>query len=384
MTQVERSADVGSHPDHRIPRSPDSVARLARLNSTLDPADRRNLLGMAATILLLHAVGFGLLALSPLISRHPAANHPTLSLGLGMLAYTLGMRHAFDVDHVAAIDNVTRKLVGDRAEGTRQPSGLTSRPLTVGFWFSLGHSSVVLFLTLAVTLGAKVVDGPLPNDAGSVIGPTVSGAFLWMVGLLNVGALLTMGRARRRHRNGLDNAADLEAALASRGLLNRLLGRITTSVAQPRRMYSVGLLFGLGFDTATEVGLLVLAGGAAAGGSPICAVIILPALFAAGMCLMDSADCILMNAAYDWAFGEPARKVAYNLTITAMSVALALVVGTIELAGVLADRLAVSTGPLRAIASVNLTLAGSAIVAVSAAIWGLAHALAWKRRDKPN
>jgi high-affinity nickel-transport protein len=246
-------------------------------------------------------------------------------LGLGLTAYTLGLRHAFDADHIGAIDNTTRRL-------TRAGE----RPLSVGFWFSLGHSTVVLGLTALVALGASAGRLPVPA-AADVIGPVVSGSFLVAIGLLNLGLL---------------RAGDP----APRGLLTRVYGRATRAVRAPWQMYPVGLLFGLGFDTATEVALLATAGAAAAGGLPVYAVLCLPLLFAAGMSLLDTLDGAFMSCAYGWALTEPARKQAYNVAVTGLSVAVALGVGALELLSV--------AGP-----HVDLRFAGYAVAGLLAAVW---------------
>jgi nickel/cobalt transporter (NiCoT) family protein len=213
-----------------------------------------------------------------------------------------------------------------------------------------------------------------------IVGASVSGIFLWILGILNLVALLGIVRVFRRMRHGHYDEAELETQLNHRGLMNRFLGGLTRSVRKPWHIYPIGVLFGLGFDTATEVGLLVLAGGAAAFNLPFYAILVLPILFAAGMCLMDTVDGVLMNGAYGWAFRKPVRKVYYNLTITAISVAAALIIGTIELIGVLADQATITTGPLAAIAGIPLDYAGYAIVALfvlawlgAVAIWRLGH-----------
>nr|MDP9166096.1 HoxN/HupN/NixA family nickel/cobalt transporter [Actinomycetota bacterium] len=210
-----------------------------------------------------------------------------------------------------------------------------------------------------------------------MIGPSVSGVFLWVLGILNLVALLGILKVFREMRHGRYDEAALEKHLDSRGFMNRFLGGLTKSVRKPWHIYPIGVLFGLGFDTATEVGLLVLAGGAAAFNLPFYAVLVLPILFAAGMCLMDTTDGVFMNYAYGWAFAKPIRKIFYNLTITSISVAVALIIGTIELVGVLADRLKIESGPLAAIASINLDYVGYGIVALFVISWLTALAV-WR------
>jgi high-affinity nickel-transport protein len=250
-------------------------------------AERRRAAGLAAAIAGLHVAGVALLLLGG----------GAFGLGVGVTAYTLGLRHAFDADHIGAIDNTTRRL-------TR--SG--ERPLSVGFWFSLGHSTVVFGLTVLVGLGARAGGARLHAAAG-VIGPAVSGTFLLAIGLLNLAALLA------------------PSPQAPTGLLMRVYGRATRAVRAPWQMYPVGLLFGLGFDTATEVALLATAGAAAAGGLPFYAVLCLPLLFAAGMSLLDTLDGAFMAFAYGWS----AAGRTYTRAVTGLSVAVALVVGGAEL-----------------------------------------------------
>jgi high-affinity nickel-transport protein len=252
----------------------------------------------------------------------------------GILALTLGVRHAFDADHIAAIDNTTRKLAADG-----------KRPLAVGFFFSLGHSTIVFVMAAVLGLGIAAVNAQV-EDSGSivhritgVIGPTVSGAFLVLIAIINI--LVTVGIVRvfRRMRAGEFDEAALESELARRGLLMRVFGRIGDRIDTSWKIYPLGLLFGLGFDTATEVTLLVVSGSAVLAGLPWWAILSLPLLFAGGMCLFDTIDGVLMNFAYGWAFLAPVRKVYYNLVITVLSVFVALVIGLFELGSVLAGEL---------------------------------------------
>jgi high-affinity nickel-transport protein len=293
-------------------------------------AQWRSLVAMATVIVVLHVVGFGVL-LGFVTPQHLplGGEFPVFTVGVGLLAYTLGVRHAFDVDHIAAVDNTIRKLMADAPE---------RRPVSVGFWFSLGHSTVVFALALLLALGVKALAGPVSDDSStlhmitSVVGPSVSGVFLWILALLNLVALVGIVRAVRRIRAGHD--AGLEKHLANHGVVNRLVGGLTKSVRKPWHIYPVGLLFGLGFDTATEVGLLVLAGGAAAFDLPFYAILVLPILFVAGMCLMDTTVGVFMNSAYGWAFENPLRKGFYNITVTGISVVVAMIIGSVQLASV--------------------------------------------------
>jgi high-affinity nickel-transport protein len=273
--------------------------------------------------LALHVLGWGsvLIFIAP---RYP------FMLGLAGLAYTFGLRHAFDADHIAAIDNTTRKLM----------SGY-SRPLGVGFFFSLGHSTIVLLMTLAIAAATEVVTPALPHlrEIGGLVGTAISGVFLYVIGLVNLAVLVDLVRMLLAMRRGKYDAAAMEARLLQRGFVTRWFSGLFRIVTRPWHMYLVGFLFGLGFDTATEVGLLTTAGVAASRALPLIAVLSLPIVFAAGMSLMDSADGVLMCGAYGWAFSNPLRKVFYNLTVTGLSVVVALFVGTIELVSILAGRI---------------------------------------------
>jgi len=308
--------------------------------------------------------------------RYALGSAGVFSIGLGLTAYLLGMRHAFDADHIAAIDNTTRKLLGERGPGQR-------RPLSVGFWFALGHSTVVFVLVVLLSLGVRAVIGEIADDAsslkqiGGLISTSVSGLFLILLGLVNLVILVQVVRVFRDMRRGHYDEAALEQQLNQRGLMNRLLGRVTKAVRRPWHMYPVGLLFGLGFDTATEVSLLVLAGGAAAGALPWYAVLVLPVLFAAGMSLFDTLDGAFMCFAYDWAFLRPVRKVFYNITITALSVAVALVIGVIELLSLLADKTGADSGPLAWVAGLDLDYVGFVIAALFVLTWFVAL-LVWR------
>ncbi|MFZ0716790.1 HoxN/HupN/NixA family nickel/cobalt transporter, partial [Mycobacterium sp.] len=306
---------------------------------------------------------------------HLGGDHPIFNVGVGVLAYTFGLRHAFDADHIAAVDNTTRKLLADNADREAHGEPRQRKPLSVGFWFSLGHSTIVFALALLLSVGVKTLAGQVENDdsglhsATGIIGASVSGIFLWILGILNLVVLFGIIGVFRRMRTGQFDEAELEEHLNKRGFMNRFLGGLTKSVREPWHIYPIGVLFGLGFDTATEVGLLVLAGGAAAFNLPFYSILILPILFAAGMCLMDTIDGVFMNAAYGWAFMKPVRKVFYNITITTVSVAVALIIGTIELIGVLADQANITTGPINAIASIPLDYAGYAIVGLFFLAW---------------
>ncbi|TGD87351.1 HoxN/HupN/NixA family nickel/cobalt transporter [Mycolicibacterium sp. CH28] len=355
------------------------VSGLMQFRRSLSRGDKSSLFAMYGFIVFLHAAGF--ITLFEFVvpnNYHLGGDHPVFTVGVGVLAYTLGLRHAFDADHIAAVDNTTRKLIADNLE-----AGADRKPLSVGFWFSLGHSTIVFALSFLLALGVKALVGPVEDEQSTLhtvtgmIGPSVSGIFLWILGILNLVALLGIIKVARELRRGRYDEAELEKHLDSRGFMNRFLGGLTKSVTKPRHIYPIGVLFGLGFDTATEVGLLVLAGGAAAFNLPFYAVLVLPILFAAGMCLMDTTDGVFMNYAYGWAFAKPVRKIFYNLTITSISVAVALIIGTIELVGVVANRLQIRSGPLAWVASINLGFVGYGIVALFVVSWLVALAV-WR------
>jgi nickel/cobalt transporter (NiCoT) family protein len=322
---------------------------------------------MAVVVAGLHVVG--VLTLVALLARadSPIGAAGTLTVGIGVTAYTLGLRHAFDADHIAAIDNTTRKLMNQGQQ-----------PLTVGFWFSLGHSTVVFALTLLISLGVRWLDGPIGNGGSNLhrvtngIGTLVSGSFLFLIAAVNAVILIGIYRVFRDMRRGRYDERALERQLENRGLINRLLTRLIRPVARPSRMYLVGLLFGVGFDTATEVALLVMAVGSARAGLPWYAVLCLPALFAAGMTLMDSIDCSFMNLAYGWAFAGPVRKVFYNLTVTGLSVAVALAIGSIEVGGLIASDLGWRGSFWSWFEGLDINVLGFVIVGLFFAAWAIA------------
>ena len=324
-----------------------------------------------AFVALLHAVGWGLL-LGVVAPGGYEVGGRVLGVGLGLTAYTLGMRHAFDADHIAAIDNTTRKLM---SEG--------QRPMSVGFWFSLGHSSVVFVMVLGIALGVRALasgvedEGSTLHQVAGVWGPSISGAFLIVIGLINLAALVGILRVFVHMRRGHFDEAELERRLDSRGFLNRVLGTVTRAVRKPWHMYPTGFLFGLGFDTVTEIGLLVIAGGAVAANLPWWAVVTLPVLFAAGMSLLDTLDGAFMNIAYGWAFSRPVRKVYYNITVTALSVAVAFVIGLATLGSMADDRLGIHSGPLAWLAGLDMEHVGYGIVALFVGAWAISVTV-WK------
>jgi nickel/cobalt transporter (NiCoT) family protein len=326
-------------------------------------AEWRRLGGFSLGVLLLHVLGFGLFLYY--LPRNPALT------GLATLAYTFGLRHAFDADHIAAIDNTTRKLLQDG-----------ERPLGTGFFFSLGHSTIVFSLTAGLAVAAGTVHSQLPSlqTYGSTIGASVSGTFLLLIGALNLLVLLEVVGVFRNMKRGQYDEQDLERALANQGFLSRfLLKRVGSRVDSSWKMYPLGVLFGLGFDTATEIALLAIAAGVATHHVPFLAVISLPLIFAAGMSLMDTADGAFMSHAYGWAFSSPVRKVYYNISVTSLSVAVAWLVGAIELLQVLAAKLALHGGVWSLLASLDLGRLGYVVVGLFAATW-LCSLTLWKTR----
>jgi high-affinity nickel-transport protein len=345
---------------------------LTRIRGALSPAEWARAGALAAAVIGLHLVGFGLLFGVVVPHHFSLGAGGAFTAGVGLTAYTLGMRHAFDADHIAAIDNTTRKFM---QEG--------QRPLSVGFFFSLGHSTVVFVLALLLSLGVKALAGPVEDDGSTLhsvtglIGTGVSGTFLYVIAALNLVVLAGILRVFRDMRRGVVREDELEGLLQSRGLMNRFLGRFTRAVRKPWQMYPLGILFGLGFDTATEVALLFLAAGAAGAGLPWYAILCLPVLFAAGMSLLDTIDGSFMNFAYGWAFSQPVRKVYYNLTITALSVAVALIIGTIELLSIAAEQLSLRGGFWDWVSGIDLNAVGYIVVALFAATWAVALAV-WR------
>ena len=339
---------------------------LTRIRQGLSPAEWARFGGMVATVVGLNVIGWAMLA-AALGGHYQIGKATVFGVGTGALAYTLGMRHAFDADHIAAIDNTTRKLVN---EG--------QRPLSVGFFFSLGHSSVVFVLAVLLNFGIRGLDEQVKDGSSqlqhttNIVGTCVSGFFLFLIAALNIVILAGILKVFRGMRGGDYDDEELEAQLNKRGLMNRFLGPLARRVDSPWKMYPIGFLFGLGFDTATEVALLVLAGTAVVGGLPFYAILSLPILFAAGMSLFDTADGCFMNFAYDWAFAKPVRKVYYNLTITGLSVFVAVFIGTVELLGLLAQDANFSGSSWSFLENFNINTAGFVIVGVFVLTWVVA------------
>ena len=328
------------------------------------PTLTRQMLPLGLTVVALHVIGWAG------VWWFAGANHPAL-LGLAGLAYSFGLRHAFDADHIAAIDNTTRRLMNE-----------ASRPLGVGLYFSLGHSTVVFLMTLALAVATQALAGQLPrlHEFGQYVGTTISGLFLYLIGILNLVVMIDVYRVFRQMQRGDYDIGAAEAVLLQRGFVTRWFGGLFRLVTRPAHMYFIGFLFGLGFDTATEIGLLTMAGIAASQALPLAAVLTLPIVFAAGMSLMDTADGVLMCGAYGWAFAHPLRKVFYNLTITGLSVAVALAVGTIELLSIAAGRFGALQGVFwDAIRHWNSQTTGYIVAALFIASW-LVSLSVWKLR----
>jgi high-affinity nickel-transport protein len=350
---------------------PSGRALVARMRGSLAPAERRRLSAMFGVIAALHVVGFTLLGLAAAGHHHVSATS-TFGIGTGILAYTLGLRHAFDADHIAAIDNTTRKLM---SEGRR--------PMGVGFFFSLGHSSVVFVLTVLLGIGVKALGVGLKNENSGLhhytglIGTSVSGAFLYLIAALNVIVLIGIVRVFLEMRRGEYDDDELERQLQQRGLLMRFFGPLARSIDSSWKMYPLGVLFGLGFDTVTEIAFLVLAGTSVAAGLPFWALLSLPIVFAAGMCLLDTIDGSFMNFAYGWAFSKPVRKVYYNITITGLSVTVAVFIGTLELCQVVAGQLHLTGGFWSYANAFDINKAGFVIVGVFVVVWAAALGL-WR------
>jgi len=284
-------------------------------------------------------------------------------LSLCLLAWTFGLRHAVDADHIAAIDNVTRKLMNDG-----------KRPVSVGFFFSLGHSMVVVLLSVAIALGADYVHsrfGALENF-GAIVGTIVSGAFLFIIATINFFVFLNVYRMFRevRRRGRVDDAA-MEEQMDKRGLYARILRPLLKMVRSSWQMYPIGFLFGLGFDTATEVGLLGISATQASAGMPVWYIMVFPALFTAGMCLIDTTDGVLMQGAYGWAFLDPMRKLFYNGFITLLGFLVAFFVGTVEILGIIGQEYAIKVGFWGWIDGINnhFSVIGYGLIAIFLVCW---------------
>jgi nickel/cobalt transporter (NiCoT) family protein len=359
-----------------------SMGRLDRLR-----AFRRELSGrewgrvaaMFAVVLAVNAAGWliYLLAVMPHhIEYKGYAGSKGMGVGLGVAitAWFLGFRHAFDADHISCIDNTTRKLMADHD---------SKRPLGTGFFFSLGHASIIVAVGVGLTIAAHAVFGAVvdPNSTyettGGTIGTALSASFLYLIAILNLIVLSGIFKVFREMRAGTYDEEELEAQLQSRGLMYRFFGRFMRSINHSWQLFFVGMVFGIGFDTTTEVLLLAATAYAAIQGLPYYAVMALPLLFAGGLMMMDSLDGLFMNFAYGWAFAKPVRKVYYNLVITGLSIGAAFIIGTIEIIGVLTNELHLHGAFWDAMANFNINVAGFCIAGLFIVIWAAALAY-WK------
>jgi nickel/cobalt transporter (NiCoT) family protein len=334
----------------------------------LTPRERVRAGLMFVVIVLLHVLGFATFVLFVVPSHYRG-----LGIGVSGTAYALGLRHAFDADHISAIDNTTRKLM---SEG--------KRPLSVGFWFSLGHCTIVIAIGVGIVIAEKSVYGAVAHGNsglarfGGIFGTIVSASFLYLIALLNLVILAGIVRVFAAMRRGSYDEVELERQLQSRGLMYRYFGRWMRSIDHEWQMYPVGVVFGLGFDTATEVALLASTALLATQHLPFYAIMCLPILFTAGMGLMDTLDGVFMNFAYSWAFFNPVRKVYYNLAITGLSVSICLFIGTIEILGLLPAELGgLHGGFWHFMEAFDINKAGFVIVGMFVATWAGALLL-WK------
>ena len=314
---------------------------------------RRNIVRVYTVLILFNVLLWGLTLL--------VSTRFSFVLGTGLLAYTFGLRHGVDADHIAAIDNVTRKLM---QEG--------KRPVGVGFFFSLGHSTIVVILSALVAIAASVVESSIPRlqGIGGVIGTGVSALFLYVIGIINLLVLVEIFQMFRRvTRGGAYHEETLEQFLSQRGMMNRFFGPLVRAIDTSWKMYPLGVLFGLGFDTASEVALLGISAATAGRGMPVVFVMLFPLLFAAGMSLVDTTDSILMLGAYGWAFVKPIRKLYYNMNITLVSVLVALVIGTIELLSILADKLALKGSVWEWVGNLDFQRIGYVIIGIFTVSW---------------
>ncbi|GIP28246.1 HoxN/HupN/NixA family nickel/cobalt transporter [Paenibacillus sp. J23TS9] len=311
-------------------------------------------------VLVIHVIGF--IALFSVVPDHPAF------IGMGIAAYVFGVRHAFDIDHIAAVDNTIRKLVAQKKD-----------PRGVGFYFSLGHSTVVFLLAVLTAVSVKFVAKYMSSmqDIGGIIGVTVSGVFLVFLSILNLMLFVQLWKMFRKMKEEKINESDLEKMFEAKGFFTRYLGSLFNVVTKSWHIYPIGFLFGLGFDTATEISLLTMSAGAANNNFPVLGIIALPLLFAAGMSLFDTLDGLMMTKSYAWANDRPVRKVYYNLIVTAISVVAALAVGIVELAQITTEKLHLSGGLWDIISSIDFGNLGYFLVGAFLVIWGLAVFI-WK------
>jgi high-affinity nickel-transport protein len=347
-------------------------SRLHAIRTAMTAQEWARFGAMLAFILALNITGWGIYVLYVMphhFTYQGEGGSAGLGVGIGVAitAWFLGFRHAFDADHISCIDNTTRKLMADG-----------KRPIGSGFFFSFGHSTVIVAVGVGITFAAKAVFGAVvdPNSAyetaGGAIGTGLSAGFLYLIALLNLIVLSGIFKVFREMRSGTYNEEELEAQLQARGLMYRFFGRLMRSVNHTWQLYFVGLVFGIGFDTTTEVLLLAATTYAAIQGLPYFAVLALPFLFSGGMMLFDTLDGAFMNFAYGWAFAKPVRKVYYNLVITALSIGAAFIIGTIEILGIFTSEFHLNGSFWNLMANFNINVAGFCIAAMFVLVWAAA------------
>jgi nickel/cobalt transporter (NiCoT) family protein len=359
---------------------PGDQGRLRRMGAELSGREWARLVAMFGFVLVINVLGWGIFVLYVMpqhFDYRGEGGSQGLGVGLGVAitAWFLGFRHAFDADHISCIDNTTRKLMADG-----------KRPLGSGFFFSFGHSTVIVAVGVGITVAARAVFGAVVDPssayetAGGAVGTLLSAGFLYLIAVLNLIVLSGIFKVFRDMRRGTYDEQQLEAQLQARGLMYRFFGRFMKSINHTWQLYFVGLVFGIGFDTATEVVLLAATAYAAIQGLPYFAVLALPFLFSGGMMLFDSLDGLFMNFAYGWAFAKPVRKVYYNLVITGLSIGAAFIIGTIEILGILTTEAHLHGAFWSVMANFNINVAGFCIAALFVLVW--AAALAYWRWGK--
>ncbi len=364
-----QQAQSGSQQRASLTRS-----RLRRIAGDLTGREWGRLVSMFAFILAVNAAGWGIYVLRVMphhfdYQGEGGSRGLGVGLGVAITAWFLGFRHAFDADHISCIDNTTRKLMADG-----------KRPLGSGFFFSFGHSTIIVAVGIGITIAARAVFGAVVNPssayetAGGAAGTLVSAGFLYLIAVLNLIVLTGIFKVFRDMRRGTYNEAELEAQLQARGLMYRFFGRFMKSINHTWQLYFVGLVFGIGFDTATEVVLLSATAYAAIQGLPYYAVLALPLLFSGGLTLFDTLDGCFMNFAYGWAFAQPVRKVYYNLVITGLSIGAAFIIGTIEILGILTTEVHLHGAFWSLMANFDINVAGFCIAALFVAVWAAALA----------
>jgi len=349
-------------------------SRGRQIRTDLTGRERARLVSMFLFIIAINLAGWGIYVLCVMphhfdYQGEGGVRGLGVGLGVAITAWFLGFRHAFDADHISCIDNTTRKLMADG-----------KRPLASGFFFSFGHSTIIVAVGVGITIAARAVFGAVVNPnsayetAGGTIGTLVSAGFLYLIAVLNLIVLAGIFKVFRDMRRGAYNEIELEAQLQARGLMYRFFGRFMKSITRTRQLYFVGLVFGIGFDTATEVVLLAATAYAAIRGLPYYAVLALPLLFSGGMMLFDTLDGCFMNFAYGWAFARPVRKVYYNLVITALSIGAAFIVGTVEILGSLTTEVHLHGAFWSLMANFNVNVAGFCIAGLFVTVWAVALA----------